>query len=636
MIKRFIQNLTILPRWIIIIIDLLIILQSTVVAYTLRFNFEWSDIIAHEFVLGLILSGFAGLLSNLVTRSYEGIVRYTGIEDGKRIASNTVLSLIFLSIANLLYYYNTGFNVIPYSVLLITFPFAFFQLFFYRLFVKELFAYIRNVDDKVERSNIAVFGAGSLGLSVKQMIESSPDSGLRLIALVEDDPSKVGKKIQGYRIVHASDLPRLVREHGIQELILAVNNLSPERKNKLIEDCLVLGIKVRAVPPASEWIKGQLSLRQIKEVKIEDLLGRDEIDLGQEELERQIRGKVICVTGAAGSIGNELCRQIVRYGPRRLVLIDQSESPLFNAEYDLKKLGFMIDLAVYICDITNADQLEKILTEERPETIFHAAAYKHVPMMERNPTEAVICNVFGTRILADLAVKIGVKKFVMISTDKAVRPTSIMGCTKRIAEIYVQSLYHNLLSRRGNVTSFVTTRFGNVLGSNGSVIPIFRKQIEAGGPITVTHPEIVRYFMTIPEACRLVLEAGVMGDGGEIYIFDMGKPVKIYDLARQMIKLSGLEVGKDIEIIFTGLREGEKLFEELLNDSENTVPTHHDKIMKAKVAVYEYNQINNYLDLLEDLVKDKNELKVVALMKDIVPEYKSNYSRFEILDKNVD
>jgi len=296
-------------------------------------------------------------------------------------------------------------------------------------------------------------------------------------------------------------------------------------------------------------------------------------------------------------------------------------------------MGILVDLSIYICDVTNAMQLEKILVEERPEIIFHAAAYKHVPMMERNPTEAVICNIFGTRILADLAVKVGVKKFVMISTDKAVRPTSIMGCTKRIAEIYVQALYHHLRETHGNSTSFVTTRFGNVLGSNGSVIPIFRKQIEAGGPVTVTHPEIVRYFMTIPEACRLVLEAGVMGYGGEIYIFDMGKPVKIYDLARQMVKLSGLEIGKDIDIIFTGLREGEKLFEELLNDAENTVPTHHDKIMKAKVPVYEYNQINNYLDLLDDLVRDKNELKVVALMKDIVPEYKSNYSRFEILDK---
>ncbi len=633
MIKRFFQNLTILPRWIIIIIDLVIILQSTIVGYTLRFNFEWKEIIAHNFVLGLIFSGAAGFLSSLTTRSYAGIVRYTGIEDGKRIATNTILSLVTLSITNLLYYYNTGINVIPYSVLLITFPFAFFQLFFYRLFVKELFAYIKNSDDKIEKVNVAVFGAGNLGLSVKQMIETTPDSGLRLIALIEDDPSKIGKKIQGYKIIHPEGLSTLVKDHGVQELIIAVNNLSPERKNQLIEECLRLGIRVRAVPPASQWIKGQLSLRQIREVKIEDLLGRDVIDLGKDELERQIRGKIICVTGAAGSIGSELCRQIILFGPKRLVLIDQSESPLFNTEYDLKKLGLLVDLSVYVCDITNGQQLEKILMEERPETIFHAAAYKHVPLMERNPTEAVICNIFGTRILADLAVKIGVKKFVMISTDKAVRPTSIMGCTKRIAEIYVQALYHHLLAKKGQVTSFVTTRFGNVLGSNGSVIPIFQKQIEAGGPITVTHPEIVRYFMTIPEACRLVLEAGVMGYGGEIYIFDMGKPVRIYDLARQMIKLSGLEVGKDIDIIFTGLREGEKLFEELLNDSENTVPTHHDKIMKAKVPVYEYNQINNYLDLLEDLVKDKNELKVVALMKDIVPEYKSNYSRFEILDK---
>ncbi len=634
MIKRFIQNLTILPRWIIIIIDVLIILQSTIVGYILRFNFEWSEIVRRDFVVGLVFSGVAGLVSSLVTRSYAGIVRYTGIEDGKRIAISTILNLALLSFTNLIYYYNTGFNVIPFSVLLIAFPFAFFQLFFYRLFIKELFTYIKSSNNGKERINIAVFGAGNLGLSVKQMIDTTPDSGLRLIALLEDDPSKIGKKIQGFRIIHPEGLESLVRDSGVQELIIAVNNLSTERKNQLIEDGLRLGIKVRTVPPTSQWIKGQLSLRQISEVNIEDLLGREVIEIGNEDIARQIKGKVICVTGAAGSIGSELCRQVLRFEPKRLVLIDQSETPLFETEYDLKKLGIMVDMSVHICDVSNEAQVTKVLTDDRPDIIFHAAAYKHVPMMERNPTEAVICNVLGTRILADLAVRLGVKKFVMVSTDKAVRPTSVMGCTKRIAEIYVQALFHELLMKHGtSVTRFVTTRFGNVLGSNGSVIPMFRKQIEAGGPITVTHPEIVRYFMTIQEACRLVLEAGVMGEGGEIFIFDMGKPVKIYDLAKQMVKLSGLEVGKDIDIVFTGLREGEKLFEELLNDAENTVPTYHEKIMRAKVPAYEYNQVNSYLDILEDLVKDKNELKVVALMKDIVPEYKSNYSRFEVLDK---
>jgi FlaA1/EpsC-like NDP-sugar epimerase len=632
-VRNFILNLTILPRWIIIAIDLVIIVFATLLGYLLRFNFEWEPITHFYFVPGIILSGICGAASTLVTKSYASIVRYTGIEDGKRIAINTLASLTLLFFINLIFYYNVGKNLIPYSVLLIAFPISFFMLFFYRLFVKELFAYAKSSNNKIEKSNVLIFGAGNLGLSVKQMLETTPNSGLRLVGLLEDDPSKVGKKIQGYKIFHAHELAKIAEAIDVKELIIAVNNLTVERKNQLIDDCLKCQIKPRIVPPAEQWMKGELSLKQIKEVNIEDLLGRDVIKLADEDLKRDISDKVICITGAAGSIGGEISRQIIQLAPRRIVLIDQAETPLFQTEFELRRLRVRADLVFYVCDITNRARIEQILMEERPDIIFHAAAYKHVPLMEHNPTEAIMCNVIGTRILADNAVKAGVKKFVMVSTDKAVRPTSIMGCSKRIAEVYVQSLDHYWQMKSGQSTRFVTTRFGNVLGSNGSVIPIFKQQIDLGGPITVTHPEIVRYFMTIPEACRLVLEAGVIGDGGEIFIFDMGKPVKIYDLAKQMIKLSGLELGKDIDIVFTGLREGEKLYEELLNDSENTVPTHHHKILKAKVAQYEYSQINNYIDLLEELVQDKNEIKVVALMKDIVPEYKSNYSRFEVLDK---
>lgn len=633
MIKDFILNLTILPRWIIIIIDLVIIVCATALGYMLRFNFEWEQISNFYFVPGVILSGVCGIVSTLLTKSYASIVRYTGIEDGKRIAISALLSLVLLFFINLIFYYNVGKNFIPYSVLIIAFPTAFFMLFSYRLFVKELFSYFRSFNNKIEKSNVLIFGAGNLGLSVKQMLDAAPNSGLRLVGLIEDDPSKAGKKIQGYKIFPSSDLATIAENFDVKELIIAVNNLSVERKNQLIENCLKCQIKPRIVPPAEKWIKGELSLKQIKEVNIEDLLGRDVIKLADEDLIRDIGGKVICITGAAGSIGGELSRQIIQLAPRRVILIDQAETPLFQTEFELRQVKVRADLVFYVCDITNKARIEKILLDERPDLIFHAAAYKHVPLMEHNPTEAISCNVIGTRTLADAAVQAGVKKFVMVSTDKAVRPTSIMGCSKRIAEIYVQALDYHLQLQSDSSTRFVTTRFGNVLGSNGSVIPIFKRQIEAGGPITVTHPEIMRYFMTIPEACRLVLEAGVIGNGGEIFIFDMGKPVKIYDLARQMVKLSGLEVGKDINIVFTGLREGEKLYEELLNDSENAVPTHHHKILKAKVAKYEYSQINNYLDLLEELVQDRNEIKVVALMKDIVPEYKSNYSRFEVLDK---
>lgn len=628
----FISRLTILPRWIIIIIDLVIIFLSTIAGYLLRFNFEWTEILHFNFTLALSANVFAGLIAILTTRSYAGIVRYTGIEDGKRIASSMMFSLAIICAFNLLYYYNVNKNLIPYSIILIALPISFFLLFFYRLLVKELFSYIKtSASARVGRVNVVIFGAGSLGLSVKQIIDTSPESGLRLLALLEDDVSKVGKKIQGCRIYATADLTKLVKEFQVRELIVAINNLSIERKNLLIEECFQLQVKVRIVPPAEKWMKGELSLRQIKEVNIEDLLGRDVIKLDDNGVIGEIQAKVALITGAAGSIGSELSRQIIRLHPKRLILLDQAETPLFEIEYELKRLRLAVDLVVVVCDIRNQGRLEKILTEEKPEIVFHAAAYKHVPLMEGNPTEAVSCNIFGTRTLADLAVKHRVKKFVMISTDKAVRPTSIMGCSKRIAEIYVQSLMESRANSHS--TSFVTTRFGNVLGSNGSVIPVFRKQIESGGPVTVTHPDIVRFFMTIPEACRLVLEAAVMGKGGEIYIFDMGKPVRILDLAKQMIRLSGLEVDKDIEIVFTGLREGEKLYEELLNDFENTVPTHHDKILKAKVAQYEHDQICNYLDVLEDLVNDKNELKVVAMMKDIVPEYKSNYSRFEVLDE---
>jgi FlaA1/EpsC-like NDP-sugar epimerase len=380
-------------------------------------------------------------------------------------------------------------------------------------------------------------------------------------------------------------------------------------------------------------VRGELSLNQIKNIHIEDLLERDAIQLGSQNVERQVKGKRICITGAAGSIGSELVRQVIRYDPDSIVLIDQAESPLFEVEREILSFGKRARVFPYLADITNSSRIAAIFEEHKPEIVFHAAAYKHVPMMESNPAEAITCNILGTKTLADLAIEYKVKKFVMISTHKAVNPTNVMGCSKRIAEIYVQSLNNELEIDGKSHTSFVTTRFGNVLGSNGSVIPVFKKQIEQGGPITVTHPEITRYFMTIPEATQLVLEAGAMGKGGEIFIFDMGQSVKILDLARKMILLSGYEPGKDVEIVFTGLREGEKLYEELLNQQENTIPTHHEKIMIAQVQEYPYQEINRYVELFTDLVIDRNELKMVALMKELVPEYRSNYSRYEILDK---
>lgn len=630
MLSRFVNRLTILPRWIIIVIDLLLISCSTFLGYVLRFNFDWDEIHAFHPVAGIILSACAGLIATMITKSYAGIVRYTGIEDGVRIAKTTFFSLIIVSFINLINYYNVTRNLIPYSILLIAFPVSFFLLFFYRLLVKALFSYYKSPG--IDKINVVIFGAGQLGINVKQMVDSNNSSQMKVAAFLEDDLNKVGKEIQGTRIYSTEDLTDVIRDNKARELIIAVNNLSLDRKNQLVDKCLGLHIKIRSVPPVERWVRGELSLRQIKEVNIEDLLGREVIVLNNLDLRNEIAGKVICITGAAGSIGSEIARQVLMLSPSKLVLIDQAETHLFEIGYELYNRNSQTDIQYHVADVTNEDRISKIFSDNKPEVIFHAAAYKHVPMMERNPIEAVICNIFGTRILADLAIKMKVKKFVMISTDKAVNPTSIMGCSKRIAEIYVQAL-NNHLERQGlEHTAFVTTRFGNVLGSNGSVIPLFKKQIERGGPVTVTHPEITRYFMTIPEACSLVLEAGVMGNGGEIFIFDMGKAVRIYDLAKKMIMLSGLELNKEIEITFTGLREGEKLYEELLNSSENTIPTHHAKILKAKVAEHAFAEISSFIDLLQDLVNDKNELKMVALMKEIVPEFKSNYSRFEVLD----
>lgn len=580
--------------------------------------------------MGLGLQLGCGLISILITNSYRGIIRYTGLQDGVRIFYMLILNVGLVSGVNVSYYLTFGNNIIPYSVILISFLASFLFLFNYRLLVKYIFSYYKRA--LLKRSNVLIFGSGQTGIITKHVIDSS--SSNRVVGFLEHDANKVGKVLDGSKIYSAnpSELEHVINNMNVDELIITVKNLSPERKNEIVDICIENQVKVRVVPPVERWVRGELSLNQIKSINIEDLLERDAIHLNNKNVEEQLRGKRICITGAAGSIGSEMARQVAQYGPASLILIDQAETGLYEVEREIKLLDINSKVIPYLADVTNKARIAFIFEEHKPEIIFHAAAYKHVPMMEANPSEAISCNIMGTRVLADLAVEYNVRKFVMISTDKAVNPTSVMGCSKRIAEIYVQSLNNHLTNSKKGHTVFVTTRFGNVLGSNGSVIPLFKKQIEAGGPITVTHPEITRYFMTIPEACQLVLEAGVMGKGGEIFIFDMGQSVKIFDLAKKMIWLSGLEPGKDIEIVFTGLREGEKLYEELLNNKENTLPTHHEKIMIAKVQEYSYVEIDKYIDLFFDLVHDRNELKMVALMKELVPEFRSNYSRYEVLD----
>jgi FlaA1/EpsC-like NDP-sugar epimerase len=432
----------------------------------------------------------------------------------------------------------------------------------FRIVVKII--YIEMNNPRSERSNTVIFGDEELAVITKRTIDRDIKSKQNVCAFISNNNKKVKQKLEGTYIYGIDDFENLVKKYNVKNLIFAQKNLKPELKNQLTETALNYNINVKTVPEINEWINGELSISQLKNVKIEDLLERPEINLSKEKIKQQISGKTVLITGAAGSIGSEIVRQVSKFKPAIIVLFDQAESPMYDIELELQDEFKFTDYKVVIGDISNKNRVEYIINRYKPQIIFHAAAYKHVPMMEKNPYEAVKTNIEGTKILAETAHKTGVERFVMISTDKAVNPTNVMGASKRIAEMFVQSL------DKQSKTKFITTRFGNVLGSNGSVIPRFRKQIENGGPITVTHPEITRYFMTIPEACQLVLEAGTTGKGGEIFIFDMGKSVKIIDLAKKMIKLSGLELGKDIQIQFTGLRPGEKLYEELLNNQENS------------------------------------------------------------------
>ena len=631
MIVSFVQNLKILPRWVIIFIDLFFIGFSCILAYFIRFNFNTTDFAANNYWEGTALYLLCALLSILATSSYKGIIRYTGLEDSVRIFYMVALNMLLVGLANLVYYYNYKSNIIPFSVVLITFLSSFLLLFNYRLLVKHVFSYYK--DAILKNFRVLIFGAGQTGIVARHVINSTPR--MQVVGFLEDDVNKVGKVLDGARIYEGSPggLDALVKNLHIDELVIAVKDISLDRKNELVDVCIRNKVKVRTIPAVEKWVRGELSYSQIREINIEELLGRESIKLDNDNVKKDLVGKRVLISGAAGSIGAESVRQVVLYGPSLVVLVDQAESAMYELEREIKDQNSLVKIIPYLADITNAERLEYVFKEFQPDLVYHAAAYKHVPMMESNPSEAVSCNILGTKALADMAVKYGVKKFVMISTDKAVNPTNVMGCSKRIAEIYVQSLNNHLSSTGMGNTVFVTTRFGNVLGSNGSVIPLFKKQIKEGGPVTVTHPEITRFFMTIPEACQLVLEAGTMGKGGEIFIFDMGKAIKILDLAKKMVRLSGYEPDRDVPIVFTGIREGEKLYEELLTTTENTLPTHHSKILIAKVQEYGFTEINKFVDLFHELVYDKNELKMVALMKELVPEYKSNYSRYEVLDK---
>ncbi len=621
-----------IPRWGVLLFDLFLSAVSVALAHLLRFNFSIAAIDYFYFPEGIFFLLVLRLWGFLEVRTYYGIIFHTSFEDAMRIFVALLWGTLIMGLAlNPLMYYLDGHFLFPYSLLIIEFFLTASLLVSYRAFVKML--YFRYVHKNEEEKKALVFGAGPAGLRVKNLLAQVEGTRYKVAAFIDDDPGLEKKSMQGVDIFPSELLPRLLKTTSIDVLIFSHPDVPPARRQKVLDLCLRHGVKVLNVPPAEHWVDGKLSFRQMREMRIEDLLERAPIELKPDHLHRALAGKVILISGAAGSIGSELVRQLVSFEPERLVLIDQAETPLHELELELRNRLKFNRFEVVIGDVRKESCLRKIFLENEPQIVYHAAAYKHVPMMERHPQEAVLANVGGTHLMADLSVEYGVKKFVLVSTDKAVNPTNIMGATKRLAEIYVQSLDRDLRQKGVEHPRFVTTRFGNVLGSNGSVIPLFKKQIEAGGPVTVTHPEITRYFMTIPEACRLVLEASVMGKGGEIYVFDMGRSVKIVDLARKMILLAGLIPGQDIEIRFTGLRPGEKLYEELLASEESTLPTHHEKILIARVREYPFEKVREGIENLLALYETQDKQWIVSALKALVPSFKSQNSIYEELDK---
>ncbi len=559
-------------------------------------------------------------------KTYSFIIRFLGERDVIKavlaIATGTILFIV-VSYSGLSEHLDW---MMFRSLLVVDFALLTFIMLSYRVAMRLINNYLRRTY-ATSQTNIIIFGAGELGANTLKVLQQSNKRKYNVIAILDDNPQVKSKYLDGVKVYLPSFFDEIIEKYHVQKAIIAVKELAPLRKREFIEQCLAKGVGVMEVAPTEDWLEGNINAVQIKNIKIEDLLNRPPIKLDNKKLNGIITGKTVMVTGAAGSIGSEIARQLIDFQPNKIILLDQAESPLVELDLEIKEQSGYLFAKAVVADVRNYARLKQIFDEHRPHIVFHAAAYKHVPIMELNPAEAIRINVQGTKNVADLSVDFKAEKFVMVSTDKAVNPTNVMGASKRIAEIYTQSLYFHTFS-----TQFVTTRFGNVLGSNGSVIPRFTKQIEAGGPVTVTHPDITRFFMTIPEACQLVLEAGAMGNGGEIFVFDMGESVKIVSLAEKMIQLAGLKPYEEIDIEFTGLRPGEKIYEELLNDKETVLPTHHDKIMRAKVREYDFSEVKTQLNTLLDLAQVGNDMDIVRQMKHIVPEFISDNSVFQVLD----
>ena len=619
----------VLPIWTVLLIDVLIIVVPSLLAYALRYDFRSLFSESSSIDVTIVCTVAVNLIFFRAFRTYSNVLRFSSFVDIMRIFVALTVSYALLLIASIVVKSFTNINVAPITVLFMSYIISFAMMACSRIVVKIFFEAL-NFDGS-RSANVFIYGAKEAGVNIAKALRVSLRNHYRLRGFIADEPELINKVMMGVKVFPNDDtLIENLDDRDVHTIIISPAKMEALKHSDMADRLLAHNIKLMTAPPLSEWNNQFLDRTQLKEIQIEDLLQRNPIEIDIHKVASHLEGKRVMITGAAGSIGSEIMRQVASFNPYKLILVDQAETPLHDIRLELQDRWRDIDAETIIADISNVTRMEEIFRRYKPQYIFHAAAYKHVPMMEDNVSESIQVNVYGTRTVADLAVKYGAEKFVMISTDKAVNPTNVMGCSKRICEIYVQSLAKKLLAEGGHVTQFITTRFGNVLGSNGSVIPRFRDQIQRGGPVTVTHPEIIRYFMTIPEACRLVLEAGSMGNGGEIYIFDMGKPVRIVDLAKRMISLSGRT---DVKIEFTGLRHGEKLYEELLNVKELTKPTYHEKIMIATVREYDYDEVNERIQKLIDVSYTYDQMKIVAAMKDIVPEFVSKNSCFEVLDK---
>lgn len=614
------------PRWGILFIDLMLSVAALTAAYLLRFNFSVPAVEVDLLLPVLPIFLLIRLASFLIAGLPRIMVRHTNTDDARRIFL-TVLggTLAFLVIGAVRYFFFDGYYFLPTSVIVIDFMATAMLLIVVRIGFKLLHLRSRGAGKDVV--SVVIHGAGEAGLITKRTLEREGSVKYHVAAFVDDDPRKAGKRLEGSLVYTTDKLAELLAAGGVDEVIIAIQRPDPENRRRVVDAAMAAKVRVLSIPPVSDWINGQLSAGQIKEVRIEDLLGRAVIRLDDAQVKAQFSGKRVLVTGAAGSIGSELARQLAQLNLQELVLVDIAESGLYDVEMELRAAGVSA-LHARIADVRDRDAMAAVFAAHRPQVVFHAAAYKHVPLMEAQPREAVHTNIHGTRTVAELACEHHAEQFILVSTDKAVNPTSVMGASKRVAEMVVNSL----AATRPNAPRFTTTRFGNVLGSSGSVIPLFRRQIAAGGPVTVTHPEVTRFFMTIPEACRLVLEAATMGKGGEIFVFDMGEPVRIADMAEKMIRLSGLEPGKDIAIAYTGLRPGEKLYEELLATTENTLPTHHPRILIGQVR-----NDDPALVLAEvDAITHASDVEaMVRGMKMLIPEYRSHNSVYSNFDPPV-